>query len=235
MDHPLIEKLQTVSDLPDEDVALLQGVRANVRSFAANCDVISDGDRPDHVHLMMAGWSCRYKLLADGSRQITAFLLPGDFCDAHITLLKQMDHGIATLEPAEVAFIPRDVMRAMTDRPAIARALWWASLVDEGVLRAWIVNLGRREAMERVAHLMCELHARLSNVGRVVATGFACPLTQDELADATGLTPVHVNRVLRRLREDGLMTLKQGFAAITDLRGLQRVAGFTPAYLHLEG
>ncbi len=235
MVHPLVAKLQTVSDLPADDLAFLTGVHADVRAFDAHSDVIGDGDQPDHVHLMMTGWTCRYKLTASGTRQITALLLPGDFCDAHITQLRRMDHGIGTLGPAEVAFIPRDVMTALTDRPAIAKALWWASLVDEGVLRAWIVNLGRRQAMERVAHLMCELHARMSNVGKVTALGFNCPMTQEDLADATGLTPVHVNRVLRRLREQGLMTLKLGFAAVTDPAGLRRMADFDPGYLHLNG
>ena len=117
-------------------------------------------------------------MLRDGSRQITAFLVPGDFCDAHITLLDQMDHSIATLTECRVAFIARHKMLEIADHPRIARALWWASLVDEAVLRAWILNLGRRDAFERVGHLICELHARLSNVGLTLAGGFELPLTQ---------------------------------------------------------
>ncbi len=235
MGDPLHAKLQTLTRLSDDDRALLDTLLADVRTFAAGADIISEGDRPEFVHLMVSGWSCRFKLLPDGTRQITAFLLPGDFCDAHITLLRQMDHGIGALSPSTVAFIPRGKMIELIDRPAIARALWWASLVDEGVLRAWIVNMGRRDAFRRVAHLFCELHARLRNVGRITSTGFECPATQEDLGDALGLTPVHVNRVLKRLRDQDLVSFRQGVVVIRDLEALHVAADFDPNYLHLAG
>lgn len=235
MAHPLISKLQSIGELGDDDLLLLEEVGKDIRRFAARRDIIRDGDKPDHVHLMLDGWACRYKILREGQRQITAFLVPGDFCDVHITMLPRMDHGIGALTAASVAFLSRDLMRQLIDRPVIARALWWASLVDEGVLRAWIVNLGRRDAFERIANLICELHARLNNVGLMAAGAFELPLTQEELGDALGLTPVHVNRVLKRLHEQELMTMRRQRILIPDIDRLRSTAGFDPSYLHLAG
>jgi len=233
MDHPLIAKMQRFGSLTQDDVELLTGLTEDVRNFGARRDIIRAGEKPDYVHLMLEGWSCRYQLLPDGGKQITAFLLPGDFCDVHITMFGEMDHSIGSLGPAKVAFISRELMSAMTERPGIARALWWASLVDEAVLRAWIVNFGRRDAFERVAHLICELYARLHSVGLATANTFDLPLTQEDLSDALGMTPVHVNRVLKRLREEGLMTFKRQQISILDVRKLQEAAGFDVRYLHL--
>jgi CRP-like cAMP-binding protein len=174
-------------------------------------------------------------VVADGSRQIVAFLIPGDFCDLHVTLLREMDHGIVALTPVKIAVVSQQIMIDLPiDRPTVGRALWRATLVDEAVLRSWVVNIGRREAFERIAHLFCELHARLTLVGLVNGGHFALPLTQEVLADATGLTPVHVNRMLQKLRTDGLITLKSGELTILDLPALQQIAGFDPYYLSRE-
>ena len=132
----------------------------------AKRDVIRDGENPGHVHIVLEGWAARYKVLADGSRQITAFLLPGDICDLHITILSQMDHGIVALTDARVAYVPHQVMEDLPiNRPQLGRALWRATLIDEAVLRSWLVNVGRRDAEKRIANLFCALHARLSLVG----------------------------------------------------------------------
>jgi CRP-like cAMP-binding protein len=231
--HPLLRKLETLGALPPEDRALLEGLVADVRDFSVRRDIIRVGERPDHVHLMLEGWSCRYQVLPNGGRQITAFLVPGDFCDVHITMLGQMDHSIGALSQSRVAFISRAVMLRLADRPAIAKAMWWASLVDEGVLRAWIVNLGRRDAFDRVAHLICELYARLRNVGLAEAGAFELPLTQEELSDALGLTSAHIGRVLKRLHSEGLMTFKRQQIVIADIDELRRASGFDAGYLHL--
>lgn len=220
-------------ELPLADRELLLSVCDDVRSFGARRDIIREGERPDHVHMMIEGWSCRYKVLPDGARQITAFLIPGDFCDTHVTLFDQMDHSIGSLSDSKVAFVPRAKMLEIADRPRIARALWWASLVDEAILRAWIVNLGRRDGFERVGHLICEMRARLRSVGLVDGADFALPLTQEELSDAVGLTPVHTNRVLKRLRDDGLMTFRRQQITILDVGKLERLVEFDPNYLHL--
>lgn len=233
MDHPLIAKLQRFGNLTQDDVELLSGLNEDVRSFSARRDIICEGEKPDHVHLMLEGWSCRYQLLPDEGKQITAFLLPGDFCDVHVTMFGKMDHSIGSVGAAKVAFISRELMLAMIERPGIARALWWASLVDEAVLRKWIVNFGRRDSFERVAHLICELYTRLQSVGLATESTFDLPSTQKDLSDALGLTPVHVNRVLKRLREEGMMTFKRQQISILDVRKLQAAAGFDPSYLHL--
>ena len=234
MDQPFLQKLQSIGVLPGEDRALLLKLGRDVRTLEPRHSIIRAGDRPNHVHLMIDGWACRDQVLDDGARQITAFMMPGDFCDTHMTLLAEMDHDINTLTEAQVAYIPRDVMIELTDRPAIAKAMWWASLVDEAVLRAWIVNLGRRHALERIAHLICELHARLMNVGMVGSGRFELPLTQTVLAVALGLTNIHVNLVLRTLREDGLVMSDNGRVVVVDIAALQALAGFDANYLHLR-
>jgi CRP-like cAMP-binding protein len=233
--HPLFAKLETLADLPEGDRRALMSVCGEAREVEARRSIIREGDRPDHVHLMVEGWAARYKLLPDGARQITAFLIPGDFCDHHVTILGEMDHGITTLTKAKVAFIPRGEMDSLTDRPKLAKALWWASLVDEAVLRSWIVSIGRRDAFEGVGHLMCELYVRMKNVGLVEDHSFELPLTQEELADALGLTPVHINRVLKRMRAEELITLKGGTLHILDYERLAQATGFNPNYLHMEG
>lgn len=234
--NPLISKLEIIASLSEEDRRALWDLCRDVREIPARCDILCDGDRPDHIHIILAGWAARYKVLEDGSRQITAFLIPGDFCDLHVTILRQMDHGILALTPATVAYIPHQAMQDLPlNRPALARALWRATLVDEAVLRAWIVNIGRRDAYGAIAHLLCELHVRMRNVGLVEDGRFSLPLTQEELADALGLTPVHVNRVIQRLRREGLITLQGRQLTVDDLGGLREAAGFDPSYLHERG
>jgi CRP-like cAMP-binding protein len=232
-ENPLIAKLETLVPLSEVDRNTLRRLCGSVREIPARSDIISEGDRPEYVHVMLSGWAARYKILPNGSRQITAFLIPGDFCDLHVTILKEMDHGILALTPATVAYIPHQVMQDLPrHRPELARALWWATLVDEAVLREWIVNIGRRDAYQGVAHLLCELHARMRNVGLVDEGRFSLPVTQEELADALGLTPVHVNRVLQRLRAGGLITLQDRVLTLEDPAALRKAAGFDPGYLH---
>jgi CRP-like cAMP-binding protein len=233
--NPLIAKLEKIAPLCADDRQALRELCRDVREVAAHRDIISEGDRPDHVLLVLEGWAARYKLLPNGARQITAFLIPGDFCDVHVTILREMDHGIVALTPATIAFIPPEAMEELPrHRPQLARALWWATLVDEAVLRAWIVNLGRRDAYQGVAHLICELHARMRNVGLVDDGSFRLPLTQEVLGDALGLTPVHINRVLQRLRAEGLITLRGRTLSIENPAALGKAAGFDPSYLHAK-
>ena len=233
--NPLIAKLERFTMLSVEDREAIIRASRNKRDIKPHRDIISENDRPSYFHLMLDGWAARYKLLPGGARQITAFLIPGDFCDLHVTILKRMDHGIVALTPATVAYISHDEMRALTEeRPNLTRALWWATLVDEGVLRAWIVNMGRRDAYERIAHLMCEMHLRMKNVGLVADGVFHLPVTQEELADTLGLTAVHVNRILQRLRSEGLIELRGRTLSILDLEALQNTSGFDGSYLHAD-
>ncbi len=233
MRSAFVDKLAGYGPLPAPDVAFLEATVAGAREVPARHDLIRDGDPPGPLFIMIEGWACRYKLLPEGTRQITAFLMPGDCCDLYASLLGEMDHSIMTLTPARVAAVPRQAFETeILRRPALLRALWHMQLVNEGTLRAWIVSMGRRDSVQRIAHLMCELYARAHNVGLVTDQHFELPLTQTVLGDALGLTPVHVNRVLRRVRLDDVMELRQGSLVISDFAKLATVAGFDDSYLH---
>lgn len=233
MSNRFVEKLRGFAPLGDDDVALLERATAKTRCVAARRDLIREGDRPGPVFVMLEGWACRYKLLPDGTRQIMAFLMPGDSCDIHAAVLAEMDHSIQTLTPARVALIERgEIERLIEGRPRIARALWATQLVDEGTLRAWIVSMGRRSSIARVAHLMCELYLRARNIGLVTDNELELPITQIVLADALGLTPVHVNRVIRKLRQAKVMELRERSLLILDPARLAEIAGFDEGYLH---
>ena len=235
MDNALVRRLEAVDHLSDGDKEFLAQLSRRVSHVSARRTIVREGDRPDNVHLIISGWAARYKLLPDGRRQITAFLVPGDFCDLHATILKQMDHSIVALAPTTVAKIPARVMEELPyERPALTRALWWSTLVDEAILREWLVSAGRRNAYEALAHLLCELHARLRRVGMVQDHRFEMPVTQDELGDALGMTGVHVNRTLQRLRREGLVELVGRRLNILDSEGLCKAADFDPSYLHIE-
>ncbi|GJD91141.1 Nitrogen fixation regulation protein FixK [Methylobacterium hispanicum] len=235
MPQHLIDKLERFTRLSDEDRQVLKALARKVRLIEAGVDIIQEGDRPETVNLFLDGWACRYKQLEDGRRQIVAFFVPGDLCDIHIYVLREMDHAIAAITPVRLATVPREILLDTMDRhPRITRALWWESLVNAAIQREWTVNIGRRTALERLAHLFCELFLRLRAVG--LAEGSTCPfpLTQLELADATGLTNVHVNRTLKEMRNAGLILLKSRQLTVPDLAALQKAALFNPNYLHLE-
>jgi len=233
MANRFVQKLAGFTDLTPEEVAALEKATARPRDMAVRQDLIREGDRPGPVFVMLDGWAFRYKILPNGSRQIMAFLMPGDCCDLHVGMLAEMDHSIKTVTPARVATISRDEMdRLMYDYRGIARAMYIAQLTDEGTLRAWIVSMGRRSSIERVAHLMCELYIRAQGIGLTDGAEFALPLSQIVLADALGMTPVHINRVLKELRLAGAMLLRRGSLLIMDPLKLTRIAGFDENYLH---
>ena len=230
-----IAKLSAASKLSDEEQQAFADLCQDARIVPAKRDLISDGDKPDHFHIVLDGWLARYKVLDDGSRQITAFLLPGDIGDLHGTILNRMDHGIVALTRAQIAHVPHQVMQDLPiNRPDMGRALWRATLIDEAILRSWIVNIGRRCAEKRIAHLFCELHARLSLVGLVQDHRFTLPLTQEVIGDALGLTAVHVNRTLQVLRERGVIVFERGTLKIEDVGLLAKIGGFRADYLHPE-
>lgn len=231
----LVRKLEAFQTLSQDDKRLIEAHTSRTRVVEAKQDIISEGDAPDNVHLILSGFACRYKIVESGTRQIVAYLVPGDFCDLHVFILKAMDHSIGTLSRCRVVDIPRQAILDMTDRPLLGRALWWATLVDEAVLREWIVNMGARPAEERVAHLLCELLLRLDIVGLVQGGSYELPITQSDLADTMGLSVVHVNRMLQNLREQGLITLKSKTLVVKDAGRLMQISGFDPNYLHLGG
>lgn len=233
--NPLIRKMEGYAPLSDEDRgAMLAICSERVETVPAGRDIIADGQTTDYVHLILDGWAARYKIMPDGSRQITAFLIAGDFCDLHITILEKMDHGIVSLTPCKVAHLDTDKLDEITtERSILTKALWWMTLVDEAVLRQWVIN-SRRRAVAAVPHLLCELHLRLKAVGMVNGNQLELPLSQEVLADATGMTPVHINRTIQALRKAGLIELGQGSLTIPDVAALAHAGGFDDSYLHLR-
>lgn len=226
-------KIGAFAALSDAELDLLDGAVDAPKKVRARYDLIREGDKPGPVFVVLSGWACRYKLLPDGSRQIVALLVPGDFCDLHANVLDEMDHAIGTLTECMIITIPREKMECLiTASPALTHAFWRAQLVDEAVLRTWIVNIGRRDSLERIAHLMLELYVRLRNIGLTEDHEFEMPLTQTVLADALGLTPVHVNRILKSLRERGEMKVGAGTLKILNIDVLVEIAGFDANYLH---
>jgi len=228
-------KLEAFTKLSQDDRAALFGITRNFRYVDARRDVISEGDRPRHVHLVLDGWACRYKQLPDGKRQIVSLFVPGDFCDVNVYILKHMDHSIGAITRLKVAMITPEEMNSLTaERPRITQALWWHELVTAAIQREWTLNIGQRTAYERLSHLLIELYLRLNTVGRARDGRCDFPLTQNDLADATGLTSVHVNRTLQDLRRDGLIELERKQLHILDMERMMDVAMFNANYLHLE-
>lgn len=232
----LIAKLQHFTRLSAEDRERLHSVVSErIRNFAMREDIIRQGDKPTAIYVMLSGWACRYKFLDDGRRQIVAFFLPGDLCDLNIFILREMDHSIGALTDITVGEISRSIFEQLVEaHPRITQALRWEALVAVAIQREWTVNLGQRDALERIAHLLCELYLRLRSAGLALNGRCAFPVTQGDLADATGLSKVHVNRTLQELRQNGLIRLSNRRLTILDLERLQRIAFFDANYLHLD-
>lgn len=232
---PLVRRLSILADLEAADVSRIEELCKDTQGVASKDHIKREGDRPEYVHVMISGWAARYKSLRDGSRQIVDFVIPGDFCDLHVALLQEMDHGIVALSPCCVARIDEEEIAKLTsENSRIVRAMWSSTLVDQAILREWVLNVGRRNAYERVGHLLCEMHFRMKRVGLVEDGRLSLPVTQHELADATGLTPVHINRTLQRLRGEKLIELGRGMLTILDVGALQEAAGFDSSYLHVK-
>ena len=231
--EPLIRRLEQLGSLSDQERQAVRGMALTVRQVDENQDLAREGDHPSHCSLLLEGFACRYKMLESGQRQIMAFHVPTDLCDLSSLLLGRRDHSIGTLTPVKVALIPHATILGWTrSHPGLGCLLWRATLIDASVSREWVVNVGRRTAYQRTAHLLCELMLQMRAAG--LARGSACdmPFTQLELADALGLTAVHVNRTLQWLRGEGLVELGGGILQVRNWRELKQAAGFDAAYLH---
>jgi cAMP-binding proteins - catabolite gene activator and regulatory subunit of cAMP-dependent protein kinases len=230
-----IRKLESIATLSDDEKQALCDLPMRLKAIDADQDIVREGDRPNECCLILEGFVCRYMMLDDGRRQILSFHTPGDIPDLQSLHLKVMDHSIGTLAPSSVAFIPHKSLHELNDRyPRIAGTLWRDTLIDAAIFRLWMVGLGRKSAYERISHLLCELQMRLRAVGLTNDHSYQLPLTQSELADATGISTVHVNRVLQDLKKDGLVTFQNGSLVIEDWEGLKKAGEFDPTYLHLD-
>jgi CRP-like cAMP-binding protein len=231
----MIRKLDSIFPLTDEEKQALRDVPVQVQVLQADQDIVRIGDRPSQCCLLLEGFTCVYKLTSEGKRQIMALHVPGDMPDLQSLHLTVMDNSLATMTPCTVGFIAHEDLRRVCERyPRIAAALWRETLVDASIFREWLLNIGRREAYTRLAHLLCEFLARLKAVGLAQGGTFDLPITQVKLADAIGTSTVHVNRVLQALRADGLIQTKGTQVTIPDWERLTEVGEFDPLYLHLE-
>jgi CRP-like cAMP-binding protein len=231
----LLLKLRARDLVTDEEEEVLRASVAEIHEYPAGRTIVRTGTTLSASTLLVDGIVCRYRDLADGQRQIMELHVAGDFVDLHGFLLKRLDHNIGSMTPIRVATVPHDALRGITEtHPHLGRMLWFSTLLDAAIHREKILSIGRRSALARIAHIFCELRVRLRMVGLASDSGYALPLTQADLADVTGLTSVHVNRMLKKLRDDNLLTFRAGTVTIGDWERLQRIAEFDPTYLHLE-
>ena len=232
---PLIRKLESILVLSEDEKDVLRNVSGTIKTVGPRQDLVREGDRPAECCLVLEGFVYRYKLTEEGKRQIFSFHIPGDIPDLQSLHIDVMDHSLGTLSPCKVMYVPHEIVCDLMRRcPRIGDAFWRDTLIDAAVFREWILSLGRREAYGRMAHLLCEFYVRLRAVG--LTNGDVCdmPFTQVELADATGVTNVHANRILQELRGEGLITLRAGSLTVLDWERLKEAGEFDPAYLHLK-
>jgi len=237
-DHPLqylLRQLELYSDLPDQDRRLVLELPYRLRRLDAGSYLVREGDKPTQCMVLASGYAYRQKVTGDGSRQILAVCIPGDAVDLQNMFLDVSDHSVQLLTAANVADVSRETLQELVlSRPAIGTAIIQLTLVEASILREWVVNVGRRDARERIAHVLCEFAVRLESRGLTADHGFELPMTQEQLADATGLTSVHVNRVLKGLEADGLISRQRRHIHFADWRALQDAGDFSRRYLHIS-
>ena len=232
---PLVKKLQLWGELDEAEREALLSLPHKVEEVLPSRYLVREGDKPSHSCLLLEGFAFRHKVLVDGSRSINAVHMKGDVVDLQNSLLGMADHSVQTLTRATVAFIPRDEIRRIAfEFPNVGLAMWYDTLVDGSIFREWIANIARRDAASRIAHLLCEFGLRLEAIGLGDRRSYELPMTQEQLADATGLTAVHVNRTLMDLENRGVIARAKKFMAIADWKRMEEVGGFSDAYLHLR-
>jgi len=232
----MVRKFERRGPLDEADREALLALPHTIRRCSAGSNLVRDGDRPDHCCALLSGFAYRHKITGEGARQVIALHMEGDFVDLQNSLLAVSDHNVQMLTDGDVAFVPRDAVRNLAlARPNIGVALWTDTLVDSSIFREWVVNVGRRDARARVAHILCEFSLRLEAAGLAENHRYELPMTQEQLADAVGLTSVHVNRVLRQLEEDGLISRKKRAIVIEDWHRMRDVGDFNERYLHHDG
>ena len=235
--HPLALFVQEISrhrELDEEDRQAILNMPLRVRKLDPGSYLVREGNEPEQCSVLIDGFAYRQKVTGDGSRQILALCIPGDAVDLQNMFLDVADHSVQMLTGGTVADLRKpDLQHIVLGRPTVGAAIIQMALIEASILREWVVNVGRRDARERVAHLLCEFAVRLESRGIRGTNGFELPMTQEQLADTTGLTPVHVNRVLKSLESDGLISRKRRHIQFPDWRALQDAGDFNRQYLHL--
>ncbi len=235
-ESPFARKLGAYVALSDAEFALLAKLHKRRRVFPAGQDMIYQGQVERPAYILAKGWVCSYKILPGGTRQVVDFQIPGDFLGLRSMLFRTADHNVEPVTRVEASeVLASDLFDAFSRNPRLATAVLWAASRDEAMVVEHLVDLGRRDALQRTAHFLLELGARLMLVGLGTRAGYACPLSQYLLADALGLSAVHVNRVLRQLREDGLLTFRDGKVIFDNFDGLVELAEFDLSYLDQSG
>ena len=233
---PLARKLGSFVALSAAELAVLDSLHTRRRKFVAGRDLVLQGQTDQAAYILAKGWVCSYKLLRDGTRQVIDFQIPGDFLGLRSVLFRTADHNIEPITPVEASeVLASDLLDAFSSTPRLATAVLWAASRDEAMVVEHLVDIGRRSALERTAHFLLEMGARLKLVGLGTRDGYDCPLSQYILADALGLSAVHINRVLRELREAGLVTFQKGQVTFLDFGRLVELAEFDRSYLDHEG
>jgi CRP-like cAMP-binding protein len=229
----MVRKLARLAPLSDEDCDTLLALPHSIRTLPPSAHIVRDGDPTEYCALLLSGFAFRHKITGEGARQIISIHMPSEFVDLQNVFLEVSDHNVQILTEAKVAFIPRHAIGdlAMTST-AIARALWMQTLIDASIFREWVVNVGRRDSRTRVAHLLCEFSLRLEAAGLASNHHYELPMTQEQLADAVGLTSVHVNRVLKQLGEEGLISRNKRSVTIEDWHRMRAAGDFSERYLH---
>ena len=230
---PLKDRWSRSGGLSPDDEAAILSLPFTRKCFGKDSYIVREGQQSVDCCLLLRGIAFRQKIIRDGRRQIISFHIPTEFVDLQNGLLAVADHNVQSLDRTEVALIPRGALIGLADsRPRIRKAMWIETLIDASIFREWVVNVGRRDSRARIAHLLCELVARLRAIGQGESDRFDFPVTQEQIADATGLTPVHTNRTLQSLRKDGLIQLSDRALTILDWDKLCEVGDFDELYLH---
>ncbi|MEO6224654.1 MAG: Crp/Fnr family transcriptional regulator [Sphingomicrobium sp.] len=230
-----LKKLRRRFEISSDEEAGIRGIVSETRRLRPDELVVSAGEELTSSLLLLDGWLARSKDLPGGERQVTELHVAGDFADLHGFTLQRLDHDVVTMSDCNVAIVPHERLRALTDAfPRLGRVYWFATNVDGAIHRESALSLGQRSALSRMAHLFCELYVRLEVVGRTARSGFEFPLTQRELSECLGLTVVHANRTIQELRRRQLIELENRQLTIVNRRGLEGVAQFDPSYLYLE-
>lgn len=231
----LLVRFEKRAPISTEAREALLNLPFQLKTYPKHAYLVREGERAKSAKLIVEGLAYRHKVTAEGARQIISLHIAGDFVDLEGSLLNAADHNVQVLEACTVAEVPRANLVEIIDKHgALAHAMWLDTLIDASVYREWVVNVGRREAKVAMAHLLCEFGRRLEFAGLADGGQFQLPMTQDQLADCLGITPVHVNRVLKELAKDGLINRRDRFVEVPDRTKLSKIAGFNELYLHLD-